>query len=299
MAWRELRFICDAARAEALGDALLEAGALSVSVEDADAGTADEKPLFGEPGSAVEAGWQRNCVVALFDARTDTAALCVQVTVAARAAGLPDAPQCTWSDVAEQDWVRLTQSQFDPIRISTRLWIVPSWHAAPDPAAISIRLDPGLAFGTGSHPTTRMCLAWLDQHVQVGNSVLDYGCGSGVLAIAAALLGASPVAATDIDGQALTATRDNAAANACAVTTHSAGALPPGTHDIVAANILTNPLKVMAPALAGRVRLGGCLTLSGILESQADEVIAAYAPFIALAVWRSEEGWVCLSGARA
>ena len=298
MTWRELRFICDAACAEALGDALLEAGALSVSVEDADAGTAAEKPLFGEPGSAVEAGWQRNCVVALFDAGTDPATINARVAAAARAAGTTPAPQFIWSEVAEQDWVRLTQAQFDPIRISKRLWIVPSWHTVPDPRAISIRLDPGLAFGTGSHPTTRMCLAWLDQHVQTGDSVLDYGCGSGVLAIAAALLGASPVAATDIDPQALTATSDNAAANTCAVIAHAAGALPPGTHDIVVANILTNPLKVMAPALAARVQPGGRLTLSGILESQADEVIAAYAPFIALAVWRSEEAWVCLTGRR-
>lgn len=298
MAWRELRFICDAARAESLGDALLEAGALSVSIEDADAGTAEEKPLFGEPGSAVEAGWQRNCVVSLFDASADPAALAALVADTARAAGLTAAPQLTWSDVAEQDWVRLTQSQFDPIRISERLWIVPSWHTAPDPDAISIRLDPGLAFGTGSHPTTRMCLAWLDLHVQADSSLLDYGCGSGVLAIAAALLGARPVSATDIDTQALTATRDNATANTCAVSAHAAGALPAGTHDIVVANILTNPLKVMAPALAARVTPGGHLTLSGILESQADEVIAAYAPFIALAVWRSEEGWVCLTGTR-
>lgn len=299
MAWRELRFICDAARTEAMGDALLEAGALSVSVEDADAGTPDEKPLFGEPGSAVEAGWQRNGVVALFDAGQSETALISLVEGAASAAGLAAVPACTFTHVEEQDWVRLTQSQFDPIRISAHLWIVPTWHNAPDPDAISIRLDPGLAFGTGSHPTTRMCLAWLDAHVQRGCSLLDYGCGSGVLAIAAALLGARPVAATDIDTQALTATRDNAAANACVVMAHAAGALPTGLYDTVVANILTNPLKVLAPALAARVQPGGQLTLSGILESQAEEVIAAYAPFIALAVWRSEEGWVCLSGKRS
>lgn len=299
MAWRELRFICDAARAEAMGDALLEAGALSVSVEDANAGTADEKPLFGEPGSAVEAGWQRNGVVALFDASQGESTLIALVAGAARAAGLAAVPPCTFTNVEQQDWVRLTQSQFDPIRISKRLWIVPTWHNAPDPNAISIRLDPGLAFGTGSHPTTRMCLAWLDAHVQSGRSVLDYGCGSGVLAIAAALLGAHPVAATDIDAQALIATRDNAAANGCAVMTHAAGALPPGLYETVVANILTNPLKVMAPALAARVRPGGQLTLSGILKSQADVVIAAYAPFIQIGVWRCEEGWVCLSGTQS
>ncbi len=297
MAWRELRFVCDAALAEAISDALMEAGALSVSVEDADAGTAAEQPLFGEPGSAAEAAWRRNSVVALVDASVDDIQL---VAAAALTAGISTPPVFTSIDVQDQDWVRLTQSQFDPIRISARLWIVPTWHTAPDPDAIAIRLDPGLAFGTGSHPTTRMCLAWLDQHVTPGESVLDYGCGSGVLAIAAALLGARPVLATDIDPQALIATRDNAAANACVVTVDSTSQLPGAgageKASVVVANILTNPLKVLAPALSARVAAGGRLTLSGILDSQSPEVIAAYAPFIKLNVWRSEEGWVCLTG---
>ena len=312
MAWRELRFVCDAALADTISDALLDAGALSVSVEDADAGTPAEQPLFGEPGSAAEAAWRRNTVVALVDAGADGHSI---VAAAALAAGISAPPAFTATEVPEQDWVRLTQSQFDPIRISARLWIVPTWHTAPDPSAVAIRLDPGLAFGTGSHPTTRMCLAWLDQHVTAADSVLDYGCGSGVLAIAAALLGARAVAATDIDPQALIATRDNAAANACAVTVYAAGRRPlvnaatvsdgstaataapaQAAADIVVANILTNPLKVLAPALSARVADGGRLTLSGILDSQAQEVIAAYAPFIPLNIWRAEEGWVCLSG---
>ena len=319
MPWRELRFVCDAALADTISDALMDAGALSVSVEDADAGTAAEQPLFGEPGSAAEAAWRRNAVVALVDAGLDEHSM---VAAAARAAGSSAPPVFTSTDVPDQDWVRLTQSQFDPIRISARLWIVPTWHTAPDPSAIAIRLDPGLAFGTGSHPTTRMCLAWLDQHVSPAHSVLDYGCGSGVLAIAAALLGARAVTATDIDPQALIATRDNAAANRCEVTVYAVGHLPPTESakstlgaketretktaavaagaekkaDIVVANILTNPLKVLAPALSARVADGGRLTLSGILDSQAQEVIAAYAPFIPLDIWRAEEGWVCLSG---
>lgn len=306
MAWRELRFVCDAALADTISDALIDAGALSVSVEDADAGTAAEQPLFGEPGSATEAAWRRNTVVALVDAGIDEHSI---VAAAARAAGISAPPVFTSAAVQDQDWVRLTQSQFDPIRISARLWIVPTWHTAPDPSAIAIRLDPGLAFGTGSHPTTRMCLAWLDQHVTPADSVLDYGCGSGVLAIAAALLGARAVTATDIDPQALIATRDNAAANRCEVAVYAAGRLPlvnvaktataaraEAKADIVVANILTNPLKVLAPALSARVADGGRLTLSGILDSQAAEVIAAYAPCIPLAAWRTEEGWVCLSG---
>ncbi len=296
MPWRELRLVCAASVAELLSDALLDAGALSVSVEDADAGTQAEQPLFGEPGSVSEAAWTRNTVVALVDAQTDDAALLAR---AAHAAGLGTVPAHTAIDVAEQDWVRLTQSQFEPIRISPRLWIVPTWHDIPDPHAISIRLDPGLAFGTGSHPTTRMCLAWLDAHVAAGNSVLDYGCGSGILAIAAARLGAGRIVATDIDVQSLTATRDNAQANDCSLDIFTPSALPPFQAQIVVANILTNPLKVLAPALAARVCASGSLTLSGILKSQAAEIIAVYAPFVTLQIWRAEEGWVCLSGTKS
>lgn len=293
MAWSELRFACDASMAEVISDALLACGALSVSIEDADAGTPAEEAIFGEPGSAIEAAWQHNSVVVLVDSSVDHEKM---IAAAARLAGLLAAPDYLAENVPEQDWVRLTQSQFDPIRISPRLWIVPTWHAAPDPDALAIRIDPGLAFGTGSHPTTRMCLAWLDQNIGRDDTVLDYGCGSGILAIAATLLGARSVLATDIDPQALHATENNAAANHCSISVHSTDRLPPSLSDVVVANILTNPLKVLAPALTGRVRKGGRLTLSGILESQAAEVILTYAPFINLEVWRVEEGWVCLTG---
>ena len=296
MPWLELRFLCAEREAEAFSDALMEAGALSVSVEDADANTADEQPMFGEPGSVVEGAWRRNVVVALCDTDADTRAL---ADAAAAGAGLSSVPAFTTREVADQDWVRLTQSQFDPIRISQRLWIVPSWHVPPDPAALAIRLDPGLAFGTGSHPTTRLCLQWLDAHIRGGESVLDYGCGSGILAVAAAKFGARPVLATDIDPQALIATRDNAAANDCTLDIRGTDALTGVTADVVIANILTNPLKVLAPALVGHLKPGGRLTLSGILESQEDEVIAAYAPLIALNAFRREDGWTCLSGTKS
>jgi len=295
MPWLELRFICAEREAEAFSDALMEAGALSVSVEDADANTAAEQPMFGEPGSTVEGAWRRNVVVALCDIDADTQAL---AATAAAAAGLAAVPQFHTKEVADQDWVRLTQSQFDPIRISQRLWIVPSWHEPPDPEAVAIRLDPGLAFGTGSHPTTRLCLQWLDQNLKPGQSVLDYGCGSGILAVAAARFGAAPVIATDIDPQALIATRDNALANDCALDIRGTDALGGISADVVVANILTNPLKVLAPALVGHLKPGGRLTLSGILESQESEVIAAYAPLIALTAFRREDGWTCLSGTR-
>ena len=295
MPWLELRCTCDEVIAEALSDALIDHGALSVSVEDADAGYDHEHPIFGEPGSAAGQIWQRNRLVALFDAECDAAA---QLAAAAGSCGI-EPPSFGLQEVADQDWVRQTQSQFEPIRISQRLWIVPTWHAVPDPNALAIRLDPGLAFGTGSHPTTRLCLQWLDGQPLAGRSVLDYGCGSGILAIAAARLGASPVCATDIDAQALIAARDNAKANACAIEALGVDQCTTLRADIVIANILTNPLKVLAPALVGHLAPGGRLTLSGILESQEDEVIAAYAPLIALRICGRDDGWTCLTGVAA
>ncbi|HEY4371284.1 MAG TPA: 50S ribosomal protein L11 methyltransferase [Burkholderiales bacterium] len=296
MPWLELRFPCAEREAEAFSDALMEAGALSVSVEDADADTAQETPLFGEPGMPIEgAAWKRNVVVALIDADADARII---ARAAANSAGFAEVPPHTIKEVADQDWVRLTQSQFDPIRISDRLWIVPSWHQPPDPDALAIRLDPGLAFGTGSHPTTRLCLQWLDENIKGGESLLDYGCGSGILAVAAVKFGARPVSATDIDPQALVATRDNAAANDCALDVRGTDALAGLTAEVVVANILTNPLKVLAPALVGHLKPGGRLTLSGILDTQEDEVIAAYAPLITLTAFRREDGWTCLTGSK-
>jgi ribosomal protein L11 methyltransferase len=296
MPWLELRFVCAEREAEAYSDALMEAGALSVSVEDADANTENEQPLFGEPGMAIEnTAWKRNVVVALIDTDTDHAALAQE---AAEAIQLAQVPTYTVKEVADQDWVRLTQSQFDPIRISDRLWIVPSWHEPPDPNALAIRLDPGLAFGTGSHPTTRLCLQWLDANIKGGESVLDYGCGSGILAVAAAKFGAQPVIGTDIDPQALVSSRDNAQANEVTLDIRGTDALTGISADVVVANILTNPLKVLAPALVGHVKPGGRLTLSGILESQEQEVIAAYAPLIGLSAFRREDGWTCLTGTK-
>ena len=214
MPWIELHFVCDAGDADAFSDALLRNGALSVSVEDADAGSANEQPIFGEPGMPPASTWPRSAVVALLDPASDCAVFSRE---SATRAGLRAVPAFTTRDVEDQDWVRLTQSQFEPIRVSGRLWIVPTWHVAPDPDAIVIRLDPGMAFGTGSHPTTRLCLQWLDRFLRPRQSVLDYGCGSGILAIAASRLGAGSVIATDIDPLALAATRTNAQTNACVV----------------------------------------------------------------------------------
>ena len=286
----------DEAHAEALSEALMDAGAVSVSIEDADAGTPDETPQFGEPGFPAQPLWQHSRVVALFD---DDVELAPALATAAAQVGLDAVPPFTVEEVEEQDWVRLTQSQFEPIRITDRLWIVPSWHDAPDPSAINIEMDPGLAFGTGSHPTTKLCLEWVLANIEPGNQVLDYGCGSGILAIAAAKLGAADVLGIDIDERALEATRDNAARNGVEVAVLHSGTPVASRYDRVVANILTNPLCVLAPAIAACVAPGGRLALSGVLAEQAQQVIAAYAPYIALVVGAEHEGWVRLEGAAA
>ncbi|AMO38747.1 50S ribosomal protein L11 methyltransferase [Thauera humireducens] len=296
--WISVTLQADATKAEALSDALMEAGALSVSIEDADAGTEAETPQFGEPGHLPTALWDHSRVIALVDGNTDDAALVALLTEASQAAGFDALPPYTTEQVAEQNWVQLTQSQFDPIRITDRLWIVPSWHEAPDPAAINIELDPGMAFGTGSHPTTRLCLEWLCDSITPGCSVLDYGCGSGILAIAAAKLGAGDVLGVDIDEKAVEAARDNAERNAATIRLQHSGTPVGDTFDIVVANILTNPLCVLAPAIAARVAPGGKVALSGVLETQAEQVIEAWAPFIALRVGAAHEGWIRLEGQR-
>ena len=293
--WISAALLTDAGHAEALSEALLEQGALSVSVEDADAGTERETPQFGEPGSPTAPLWATSRVIALFEPGTDLAA---RIARAASAARLDATPPVELTEVAEQNWVQLTQAQFEPIRINERLWIVPSWHTAPDPAAICIELDPGMAFGTGSHPTTRLCLDWLTDNIAGGERVLDYGCGSGILGIAAAKLGAAGVLGVDIDDNALTAARDNAQRNAATLELRHTRAALDESFDRVVANILTNPLCVLAPLLAGRVVPGGRIALSGVLETQAQQVIDAYAPWLALRVGATLDGWVRLEGER-
>jgi ribosomal protein L11 methyltransferase len=291
MAFLALRFDASAAEAEAWSDALLDAGALSVDVSDPFAGTDRESPQYGEPGAPAAIGWDVARVVALFAQDTDARAL---VESLAPALGLP-MPAFETYPVADQDWVRKTQAQFGPIEIAPRFFIVPSWSAPPDPAAVNIRLDPGLAFGTGAHPTTRLCLVFLRQTLRGGESVLDYGCGSGILAIAAARLGARRVAGVDVDPQALRASVANAQANGVTAAFTGPDELPPGRFDVVVANILANPLVLLAPALCARVAPRGRLALSGILAAQADAVAAAYAPWFTLAATEATDGWVLLS----
>lgn len=295
----ELRLMCPQERVEALSDALQELQALSVAVEDADAGSADEHALFGEPGMpAPQGGWPRSQLAALFAAEDEArvALACLQGQDVFAGCEAP-----TIAPLPEQDWVRLTQAQFAPVFITPDFWIVPSWHEAPAAAKRCIRLDPGLAFGTGTHPTTRMCLRWIAAHPPAGARVLDYGCGSGILAIAAALHGATAVDAVDIDEQAVAATRANAAANGISDDVLRAG-LPEvaeGAYALVLANILAQPLKVLAPLLCAHVAARGALVLAGVLARQVEELQQAYASYVSLQVADEEDGWALLVAQRA
>jgi len=293
----ELRLMCPEDRVEPLSDALDALDALSVSVEDADAQTDAEQALFGEPGMpAPKDGWQRSRVLALFadQAQAQSALLLLQAQdffAGCEVLGVDEVP--------EQDWVRLTQSQFTPVEITPDFWIVPTWHEPPAQARVVIRLDPGLAFGTGTHPTTRMCLRWIARHEGSAalSRVLDYGCGSGILAVGAAKLGASTIDAVDIDPAAIQSTELNALANQ--VRLHAGQPeLASGTYQTVLANILATPLKVLAPLLWSRVAEGGHLVLAGILERQTDELKAAYAPYCALDVADQEDGWILMTAGR-
>jgi ribosomal protein L11 methyltransferase len=295
MSWLALEVTVGAAQVEALSEALFEEGALSVDVADALAGTNLEIPIFREPGEDAERVFALNRVIALFDASVDTEAAYRR---ACASAGLEAAADRKIAPVAEQDWVRTTQSQFQPIQVSSRLWIVPTWHKAPDSGAINVVLDPGLAFGTGSHPTTRLCLDWLDRHLIPGQSVVDYGCGSGILAIAAARLGAGRVTGVDIDPQAITASRYNAGQNRVSATFVAADEALPAPADVVVANILSSPLRVLAPLLAELTVAEGKVVLSGILPPQAQDVLSAYAPWFEMESPALEDGWVRLAGTR-
>ena len=294
MAWQSVTLPATADEAERLSDALMEAGALSVSIEDAAAGTVAEAPIFGEPGMPTDALWRDNKVLALFAHDADVQAILAEAAHASQF----ELPSYQIEPVPEQDWVRLTQAEFDPIRISERLWIIPSWHQPHDDQAINLKLDPGLAFGTGSHPTTRLCLQWLDQHIQGNERVLDYGCGSGILAIAALKFGAAEAWGVDIDPQAVSTARDNARDNAVQADFYLPDAPAQPAADIVVANILTNPLIAMAPLLAHACGSGGRIVLSGILVEQVAKVVGVYSAWFDIALWHDEEGWACLTGVK-
>lgn len=294
MAWLSLKIAAQDDTADLISDTLMDLGALSAIIEDANAETLDEQPIFGEPGDPPPGIWQKNLVSALFndDVNVDT--------VMASLSNSTNISNLSYSTehIAEQDWVRATQSQFDPIKITDNLWIVPTWHQAPNLDAINIVLDPGLAFGTGSHPTTHLCLQWLSEVVRPNLSVLDYGCGSGILAIAAKRLGAPIVVGTDIDAQAIIASEYNAEQNNVSATFVDASQFKSALFDIVIANILSSALSVLAPALAGACRSGGKIALSGILKEQAQDVAAIYAQWFEMDAPIFMDAWVLITGTR-
>jgi ribosomal protein L11 methyltransferase len=291
----ELRMRAPEASAERVADRLAdEFDAVSVSLEDADAGTDAEHALFGEPGLPAPAvAWPTSTLTALFHDEAQAERAATRLLATGDHPGLQIERLAT---VDEQDWVRLTQQQFPPVEITPTFWVVPTWCEPPPGAQTVIRLDPGLAFGTGSHPTTRMCLRWIAGQADAGalaGRVLDYGCGSGILALAAALHGATSIDAVDIDPAAIDATRRNARAHGVRLRAGDAG-LAEGRYGLVLANILATPLKLLAPLLARHVEPGGHLVLAGLLERQVDDLREAYAPWCGLVVADREDGWSLL-----
>jgi ribosomal protein L11 methyltransferase len=292
MGWQRVELVVAGEDADALCAALEAAGALSADLADADAGKPGELAVYAEPG-AEAAPWQRCRVSALFPGDAQAA---LAVAQALESSAIRSLGGASVERVEDADWVALTQRQFEPIRAGERLWVVPTWHEPPEPGAVNIVLDPGAAFGTGSHPTTKLCLAWLERNVRAGDTVLDYGCGSGILAIAALKLGAAGAIAADIDPLALEAARYNSGRNGVALTVVDAKDRIADRAQVTIANILANPLRMLAPILASLTHPGGWIALSGILEDQAGEVIGAYLPWASLAIDSREAGWVLLAG---
>ncbi|WP_225721491.1 50S ribosomal protein L11 methyltransferase [Candidatus Vallotiella sp. (ex Adelges kitamiensis)] len=295
MSYREVIMEVDRHSAELLSDALLELGVLSVCIENANTEARHEEALFDEPEFINQTAWMRSRVIAMLSLKQDPTIL---LAAAANKIGLSTLPVFTTRDVHDQDWVRLMQSQFNPIHIGQKIWVIPSWHDAPEQDAIILEINPEFAFGTGSHPTTCLCMEWIEQYVRAGDSVLDYGCGSGILAILACKFGASPVVGIDIDRRAIEIAQYNSKRNHVEVMYGFPKECPENKFDIVIANILSNPLQLMAPMLTFRVKPGKRLALSGVLTHQANKVIAAYSGYIELTVWRERDGWVCLAGQR-
>ena len=294
MAWLSLKIEAQDHTADLISDTLMEMGALSAIIEDANAETIDEQPIFGEPGDPPPGIWQQNLVSALFDDGISPVQIIQDLQERTQLVNL----QYTTEKIEEQDWVRATQSQFDPIKINDQLWIVPTWHASPNPDALNIVLDPGLAFGTGSHPTTHLCLSWLSDTVTSEDKVLDYGCGSGILAIAAKKLGASSVVGTDIDAQAIQASVFNAEQNRVEADFLMASKFTSQEFDIVVANILSSALSVLAPALARCCKPGGKIALSGILREQEADVSKIYAEWFDMGPAQYMDAWVLLTGTK-
>jgi ribosomal protein L11 methyltransferase len=293
VAWLLLKIEANEQNADTISDALMSVGALSASIEDANAETLAEEAIFGEPGDPPPGIWQKNVITAMFDENANISQI---VKTLCKETAIPTFQYST-EIIAEQDWVRATQAQFEPIKITNHLWIVPTWHTAPTEDAINIVLDPGLAFGTGSHPTTHLCLEWLTQQPNFG-SVLDYGCGSGILAIAAKKLGAQTVVGVDIDSQAIIASQYNAEQNQVTINFFDANQFTHQEFNVVVANILSSALMVLAPVLAKYCKFGGKLALSGILESQTEALTTRYSEWFNMDTPTQKDAWILLTGTK-
>ncbi len=300
MSWNEVVLEINYEKTVSFSDALLEAGAMAVTVEDAAEGTDEEKPIFGEPGADNEEYvWKNSRIIALLPKDIHTEYI---LQSAAKECGMNNIPSFFVRNVPAKDWVKETQSQFAPIHVGQHIWIIPSWHDSHNHSGTILRIDPGLAFGTGSHPTTHLCLEWLEKNIVAGQSVLDYGCGSGILAIAASKLGASSVDGVDIDPQAVTTAKTNAKANQCHISFYQSDPYLKEDirlYDVVIANILSGPLQQLSKTLVSRLKPNGKLLLSGILDWQKNDVISAYSPWLVLSPYNFLEGWVALSGTLA
>lgn len=291
MPWLQLRLAITPDQAEPLEDMLLALDAVSVTFMDA-----EDQPIF-EPDLGTTPLWSNTHLLALFEADTNRTQLLENL----QALWPGSLPAHELQEIADQNWERSWMEHFHPMRFGQRLWIVPSWHAAPEPDAVNLLLDPGLAFGTGTHPTTALCLEWLDGQSLTGRQVIDFGCGSGILAIAALLLGADQVVATDIDSQALEASRDNAQRNQIAdskLTLFLPEDMPRHAADVVVANILAGPLVKLAEELTALVKPGGLIALSGILAEQTEDILAAYREHFELDPVAERDGWIRISGRR-
>lgn len=293
--WVQLKVHCLATQVEATEDALLSLGALSVTLQD-DA----DQPIL-EPELGTTPVWDNTLVIGLFDAESDTNALKSAFLPAFASEGGPGSPDCHIELLEDKDWIRAWMDDYHPMQFGPRLWVCPSWREPEDASAVNLMLDPGLAFGTGTHPTTALCLSWLDQSIQGDEYVIDYGCGSGILGIAALLLGASHMTGVDIDPQALLATRDNATRNQISPDVYQVylpEKTPSAPCDVLIANILAGPLKSLADTLAALIKPHGKIALSGLLAAQADDVSAHYSQWFVMEAPRQQGDWVILTGTK-
>ena len=294
MAWINLTFFAEEKDIDLLSEALETRGALSIFIQDKNLNNSDEELIFGEPHSGPNKFWATNQIQALFYDSVDIKEIQDELV-----SNFQDIDfKFTASSVSETDWVKLSQSQFKPICIKDRINIVPSWHKINNPKLINIILDPGLAFGTGAHPTTHLCTEWLIDNVSKEKKVLDYGCGSGILAIAAYKLGAKVVKGVDIDPQAIIASKENGTLNECNIDWLNTDKDFKFQADLLVANILSSALSVLAPLLASYCSPKGKIALSGILESQENQIKKIYAPWFTFEQTLKNNGWVCLSGVK-